>query len=72
MFLSTPDQLYANYNIFIGSLAAKFKSLKKQIKLTFASRHRKKPYIVAFSFQNASSWVWKIYFHADSIFDGKN
>lgn len=33
MFPSTLNQLYANYNIFIGSLLAKFYSLKKQIEI---------------------------------------
>lgn len=72
MFPSTLNQLYANYNIFIGSLLA---SLKKQVEIQLFLEDTVDVLLVYISFQKTSLWVYKDTFAkkelANSIFDGK-
>lgn len=72
MFPSTLNQLYANYNIFIGSLLA---SLKKQVEIQLFLEDIVDVLLLYISFQKTSLWVYKDTFAkkelANSIFDGK-
>lgn len=75
MFPSTLNQLYANYNIFIGSLLAKFYSLKKQVEIQLFLEDIVDVLLLYISFQKTSLWVYKDTFAkkelANSIYDGK-